>query len=91
MIRRLKSGRGSSTVRSCSKMETSRVTRSVKFPGKGSISEPGKSTGCSVSEPTRNLVNRNEVTDLLVTEGRLEHLILTITVKPIDGLPGYQG
>ena len=62
------------TVLSCSKIETSRVTRSVKFSGKGSISEPGKSTGCSVSEPKRNLVNRNEVTDLLVTEGRLEHL-----------------
>ncbi len=74
MTNRLKSGRGSSTVRSCSKRETSRVTRSVKFPDKGSISEPSKSAGCSVSESTSSLVNRNEVADILVTEVRLAHL-----------------
>ncbi len=74
MTSRLKSGHGSSTVRPCSKRETLRVTRNVKFPDKGSISEPSNSTGCSVSEPTSSLVNRSEVADFLVIEGRLEHL-----------------
>ncbi|MGR3318447.1 MAG: hypothetical protein ACUZ8O_08190 [Candidatus Anammoxibacter sp.] len=74
MTSRLKSGRGNTTVRPRSKRETPRVTGSVKFPDKGSVSESSKSAGCSESEPTSSLVNRNEVADLLVTGGRLEHL-----------------
>ncbi len=44
MTSRLKSGRGSSTVRPCSKRKALRVTRRVKFPDKGPISGPSKST-----------------------------------------------
>ncbi len=59
----------------------SRVTRSVKFSDNGPISGSRKSTGCSESESTSSLVNRNEVADPLITGEKAGTSILTITVK----------
>ena len=69
MTSRLKSDRGSSAVRPRSLREIQGVILSIKFSDKGLVSEPSKSAGCSVSEPTSSLVNRNEVADLLVAGG----------------------
>ncbi len=52
----LKSSRGSSAVRPRSLREVLGVTRSTKFPDKGSLSELSKPAGCSESEPIRSLV-----------------------------------
>jgi len=52
----LKSNHGNLVVHPCSLREVQGVTRSIKFPDKGSLSESGKCAGCSESEPVRSLV-----------------------------------
>ena len=57
MTNRLESGCGNWAVHPHSLREVLGVTRSIKFPDKGSLSESSKPAGRSASEPIRSLVN----------------------------------
>jgi len=62
-------------VHPCSKREMQGVTRSIKFPDNGSMSESSKSAGCSESEPIGSLVINKEAADPLDVRGRLIYLL----------------